>query len=225
MFHNMPIRQRAFRSNEQYQKILDVASRYAIHFGDKGIHITCGQLSGRPDLNPRAPYSTLSNISHVYGNDLGRELLPLQSGVTSNDPEGFAFQCQGFLSNANYNRKQGVFIFFIAHRLVECDPIKRMLESIYSEILPKHTHPFVYMALEMPSHHLDVNVSPTKRKVQFLYQDEILEALHSAVRQCLLGANESRTFYTQSVLQGLPVGRRLTIAVLVVSCDEPLAYL
>ena len=39
------------------------------------------------------------------------------------------------------------------------------VEAVFSDYLPKRTHPFVYLAIEMPGPHVDVNVHPTKREV------------------------------------------------------------
>ncbi|CAM9957457.1 unnamed protein product, partial [Ectocarpus sp. 12 AP-2014] len=53
LFYNMDTRRRAFKSpGEQYKGILDVVTRYAVHFGDRGVSFTCkkhGQPS--PDLH------------------------------------------------------------------------------------------------------------------------------------------------------------------------------
>ncbi|CAB1108396.1 unnamed protein product [Ectocarpus sp. CCAP 1310/34] len=42
LFYNMDTRRRAFKSpGEQYKGILDVVTRYAVHFGDRGVSFTC----------------------------------------------------------------------------------------------------------------------------------------------------------------------------------------
>lgn len=71
----------------------------------------------------------------------------------------------GQVTNANYSHKRPQYIFFINNRLVECGSIRRTVESVYSEILPKHAHPFVYLSIHMPPQHIDVNVHPTKKEV------------------------------------------------------------
>lgn len=86
------------------------------------------------------------------------------------------------------------FILFINGRLVDCPALKRACEYVYSLYLPKHTHPFVYLSLELPPEQLDVNVHPTKREVHFLHEQEIVDAVSQAIEMQLKGSNTSRTF-------------------------------
>ena len=68
----------------------------------------------------------------------------------------------GYVSNANYSTKKPTCIVFINHRLVDCVALKRVVESVFAPLLPKHTHPFIYLSLFMPAASIDVNVHPTK---------------------------------------------------------------
>ena len=43
--------------------------------------------------------------------------------------------------------------------------------------------------LQLPGHHVDVNIHPTKREVAFLFQDEVINQLCSAAEKLLLGSN------------------------------------
>lgn len=73
---------------------------------------------------------------------------------------------------------------------------------MYGAFLPKGNHPFVYMNLLIESNNVDVNVHPTKHEVHFLYEDEIIEQIRQAFETKLVGSNETRDLYTQSLLPG-----------------------
>ena len=59
---------------------------------------------------------------------------------------------------------------FILLSQVDSSAIKKSIELVYSAYLPKGSHPFVYMSLEINPQNVDVNVHPTKHEVHFLYQ-------------------------------------------------------
>ena len=235
LFYNMPTRKQAFKNgNEQYQKILDVITKYAVHYGDKGISFICKKHGqNTPDIHTPPTSNTLENIKIAYGNILARELIPfaLNYGSEKNNDlspnvckhasdisddllygdsvarssssvfsDKLIFQMNGYLSNANYSSKKSQFVLFINNRLVECSGIKKVLESVYADILPKHTHPFIYLSITMPSEHIDVNVHPTKKEVHFMFEDELMQQLYMGVHNLLKSANQSRTFYTQSII-------------------------
>lgn len=113
------------------------------------------------------------------------------------------FRASGLATNANYHVKKTTILLFINHRAVESMAIKRAVEQTYSAFLPKGGHPFVYLDLEIEPHRVDVNVHPTKREVNFLNEDEIIEMVCSEIRSKLAQVDSSRTFLTQSLLPGV----------------------
>ncbi|KAG7246928.1 hypothetical protein CRUP_004214, partial [Coryphaenoides rupestris] len=84
---------------------------------------------------------------------------------------------KGYISNANYSVKKCILILFINHRLVESSALKKAIETVYAAYLPKNTHPFLYLSLEIAPHNIDVNVHPTKHEVHFLHEDCIVESV------------------------------------------------
>ncbi|KAH3719211.1 hypothetical protein DPMN_062043, partial [Dreissena polymorpha] len=116
-----------------------------------------------------------------------------------------SYKVHGFVTNANYNMKKGTFLLFINHRLVESSALKKAIDLVYQAYLPKHTHPFLYLNLEISPQNVDVNVHPTKHEVRFLHEDAIIEGVQKVIETRLLGCNVSRTYFVQALLPGASV--------------------
>ena len=118
----------------------------------------------------------------------------------------FAYKAFGLITNGSFcaPKSSSAFVLFINDRLVESAPLRRAVESVYADSLPRGAKPFVYLALELPGPHVDVNVHPTKREVAFLHEDRLCDALARTTKEVLGSAQASRTFYAQAVLpQGM----------------------
>ena len=200
LFYNVSTRRKALKSSgEEFAKIADVVSKYAIH--NSGVAFTLKkQGENMADVRTTNGASILDNIRTIYGASVARELLEV-----SCDNQKYAFKMHGYISNANYSVKKLQFLLFINHRLVDSSALRKAIETLYEAYIPKNSHPFVYISLEIAPRNVDVNVHPTKHEVHFLHEDSIIEAIQKAFEEKLLGANSSRTYYTQTLLPGVPV--------------------
>ena len=200
LFYNVPTRRRAFRSaSEEYAKILDVVGRYAVHCA--GVSFSCRKHgdSGVSISTPAAA-NTVDRIRQIHGSAVANELVEFKL-----EDENLGFRSSGFATNANYHVKKTNILVFINHRAVESTTIKRAIEQTYSAFLPKGGHPFAYIDLEIEPQRVDVNVHPTKREVNFLNEDEIVESICNEIRSKLAKVDSSRTFLSQTVLPGVGV--------------------
>ena len=120
----------------------------------------------------------------------------------------FAYRAFGLITNGSFcaPKSSSAFVLFINDRLVESAPLRRAVESVYVDTLPRGAKPFVYLSLELPGPHVDVNVHPTKREVAFLHEDRLCDALARATKEVLGSAQSSRTFYAQAVLPASMTG-------------------
>lgn len=197
LFYNVPTRRRAFRSaSDEYNKIIDMVGRYAIHCA--GVAFSCkkhGEAS--TSISVQAAATVSDRIRQIYGGNVASELIEYE---VSNDK--WAFKAQGWATNANYNIKKTTLLLFINHRCVESTNIRRAIEQTYSAFLPKNGHPFVYLSLEIDPSRVDVNVHPTKKEVNFLNEDEIIQTVCEHIRTKLAAVDTSRTFMTQTLLPG-----------------------
>lgn len=114
----------------------------------------------------------------------------------------FAFEASGYITNGSYSvpRSSSRFILFVNKRLVESNAIRRSVESVYSDILPRGVKPFVYISVLLPGPHIDCNIHPTKREVALLHEDKLCDVLSQKIRELLCNAKSSRTFYAQTLL-------------------------
>jgi DNA mismatch repair enzyme (predicted ATPase) len=142
--------------------------------------------------------NTVDRIRQIHGSAVANEVVEFKIEDTK-----LGFRASGFTTNANYHVKKTVILLFINHRAVESTAVKRAVEQTYSAFLPKGGHPFVYLDLEIEPSRVDVNVHPTKREVNFLNEDEIIELVCTEIRSKLAEVDSSRTFLTQSLLPGV----------------------
>ncbi|GLB39113.1 putative DNA mismatch repair protein Mlh1 C-terminus [Lyophyllum shimeji] len=214
LFYNTPTRLSALRSSsEEYSRILDVLTKYAIH--NPKVAFVCKKAgSPSPDLTTPSASETPNTIRLLYGHSIAKDLVTV--AVSSQDPaedeasmdmdepedDPEAWRAEAHITNANYQGKKMIFLLFINHRLVESSRMKRAFEAVYNGILPKGAFPFVYLSLEIDPRSVDVNVHPTKREVHFLDEEVIIEKISDAFTNALTLQNHSRTFEYQTLLTG-----------------------
>lgn len=197
LFYNVPTRRRAFRSaSDEYNKIIDMIGRYAVHCSH--VAFSCkkhGESSTSVAIQTSA--TVVDRIRQIYGGSVANELIEYS---TADDRWGF--KARGWATNANYSIKKTTLLMFINHRCVESSNIRKAIDQTYAAFLPKSGHPFVYLSLEIDPQRVDVNVHPTKREVNFLNEDEIIQAVCEHIRSKLAAVDTSRTFMTQTLLPG-----------------------
>ncbi|KAG0261361.1 DNA mismatch repair protein [Mortierella polycephala] len=203
LFYNVPTRRKALKNpTEEYNRILDIVNRYAIH--NAGVSFTCRKVgSNTPDVHTTTSSTVVDNIRQIYGSSVANELLSLKQSFPI-----YPLKINGWISNANYSVKKFAFLLFINHRSVDSPAIRKAIESVYATYLPKNTHPWVYLSLEMDPKNVDVNVHPTKREVHFMNEEEVIATICDAIQERLGDANVSRNFMTQTLLPQVSVKNR-----------------
>lgn len=209
LFYNSSIRRNALRnSSEEFSKINETVSRYALHnyhvsfflkrIGENGVDLKTPGCQSKENKNRCEENETvlLDNIALVYGNDCRKEL----QRISIDYDENYKFEMNGYASNSKYTQlRQMVFILFINERLVDCQPIRKALQGVYNLYMPKNCNYFVYMNLKMNPTNLDVNIHPTKHEVRFLYQDEIINKIQANFEEKMLNSSVSRTYCAKNL--------------------------
>lgn len=195
LFYNVPQRKNALKApNEEFQKIYDVVSKYSIH--NSSIAFLLKKHGEKNSIRTSGNGDRLENIRLIYGSNVTADMIHADL-----DDEDFRFKMTASITTGNFNTmKKGIFLLFINHRLVESSNLKSSLDTVYSTILPRGMHPFIYISLELDPLNVDVNVHPTKHEVHFLHEEAIIEKIKDHLESKLLAQNDCRTFYTQSRL-------------------------
>ena len=114
LFYNIATRRKALSSvSEEFAKISEVVTKYAIHNSEVGFTL---KKHGESSTHVRTCYSATknSNIRILYGNSVSKELLDIN---IVNDK--YKFKLDALITSANYNGKRLTLILFINNRLVE----------------------------------------------------------------------------------------------------------
>eukprot|EP00923_Selenidium_pygospionis_P034096 GHVN01059592.1.p1 GENE.GHVN01059592.1~~GHVN01059592.1.p1 ORF type:complete len:798 (+),score=152.89 GHVN01059592.1:2795-5188(+) len=210
LFYNMPTRTKAMvNPAEEYIRILDITQRYAIHYPlvsisckKMGSHIAdvrtpgCRAGGGTEVVNVGMKDSEAMRrdvVGNLFGSSVARELV------------SFCFECKhpsvvcvGLVSNPNFSSRRGTSIFFINNRAIDCPALKRALEQVYEDLLPRGQKSWLYISLNLPPSTVDVNVHPSKREVHFLNELEIIKAVQTNLLKALEDCSESRTYTLKS---------------------------
>lgn len=205
LFYNLPTRLRALRSSgEEYRGVVDIVSRYAIKYA--GVAFICRRFPERsagssktvinmPDVRTEVGASVQENIRAAFGSSVADELLELNTSLNEHE-----IRCHIRCTKPGFSMKKGVFILFINGRLVNCNPLKRAVNTVYSAFLPRNGRPFVCVDLNMRQKDIDVNIHPNKSEVRFLHETEVVEAISAALESQLRHDGRSRTFLAQSLI-------------------------
>lgn len=199
LFFNVPLRLKALQSagsrSSEYQKVLEIVSRYAIQYPGS---FSCKRFQdNQPVVIPSA--SRKEKIKWVFGNNTYQELMDFKLAA---NPDIGLLGAEGYMTGVNYNTKRSIpYIFFINQRLVSCEPLSRAIRKVYQEFMPRgSTQAFVFLSLNVKSENVDVNIHPTKREVHFLYETEIGDAICEQIKVALTQSGGSRDFRVQSYI-------------------------
>ncbi|GFE54258.1 DNA mismatch repair protein [Babesia ovis] len=113
------------------------------------------------------------SIEVVYGTAVARALYTFQCWSTGE----IYYNCKGLLTHPGESNRCHSFILFINNRLVDHAGLRKMIDQIYKELVHKKQRRFVYLSIYMPYERIDANVHPSKEKVYFQYQDEIVQEI------------------------------------------------
>ena len=173
LFYNTPARRKFMKSDaREASSIIELIQQYAVCYADiRFMMINNGQTL----FSTAGDGDAMSAIRMLYP-DLARYgLIPVVDDGVS-----------GYVSDpgSTMNTRKGQ-LFFVNGRLVSSNVIEKAIEEGYGgRVFSGFPIAILFIGAEPDT--IDVNIHPGKREIRFLRQDEIRNAISSAVRKAVM---------------------------------------
>ncbi|GAB2958478.1 hypothetical protein GCM10027048_26830 [Hymenobacter coalescens] len=176
LFYNVPARRNFLKSNAvEMRHILDEFQHVAL--SKSGVSFSLYQN----DLEVfNLPAGKLSQrVVQLLGNSY-KEQLALVEEVTP------FISVKGYIGKPESAKKsRGDQFFFVNGRFIRSAYLNHAVLAAYEGLLPKETHPFYVLFLELDPKTIDINVHPTKTEIKFEDEKTVYAIMRAAVKQAL----------------------------------------
>ena len=123
----------------------------------------------------------LERIISIMGNDVHNQMLPVDTISSSSD-----IKIHGYISNPTLRRASSIDQYlFVNGRPVKDKVLVTALRAAYMDVMHAREFPLCALYLELPSRHVDVNVSPSKTEVHFLEPNHVRSFIIKSLRDVL----------------------------------------
>lgn len=176
LFFNVPARRKFLKTNTtELRHIMNEVQRvalanptiaFSLYHNDSPIY----------DL----PYDNFKKrIVHLFGKNIGNSLVPIEVKTT-------IAKISGFIGEPKIARKSfGEQFFFVNGRYMKHPFLHKAISKGYEKILPKDLIPVYFIAFEVDSSTIDINIHPTKTEIKFENESALWQLLQAAVREGL----------------------------------------
>ncbi|MBK0401752.1 DNA mismatch repair endonuclease MutL [Adhaeribacter sp. BT258] len=176
LFFNVPARRNFLKTNAvEMRHILDEFQRVAL-------------------ANPQIAFSLYQNDSEVYklsAGKLSQRIINLfgnnyKEQMASVEEDTDVLQVRGYIGKPEFSKKtRGEQFFFVNNRFIKSGYLNHAVMNAYEGLLPKDSHPFYVLFLEIEPQSIDINVHPTKTEIKFENEKVIYAIVQSAVKKSL----------------------------------------
>ena len=177
LFYNTPARRKFLKTPmTEASHVGDLMTRLALSHP----HISFQFINnGQSKLHTSGNGKLKDVIYHIYGREIAANLLKAEYDTPELKITGFLGK--PIISRGNRNFEN----YYVNGRYARNSIISRAIEDAYKDFTMQHKYPFVVLHIEIDGEHVDVNVHPTKMELRFNNQQEVYNAIYSAVDQGL----------------------------------------
>ncbi|WP_133273782.1 DNA mismatch repair endonuclease MutL [Hymenobacter radiodurans] len=176
LFYNVPARRNFLKSNAvEMRHILDEFQHVAL-------------------ANPQTTFSLYQNELEVFNLPAGKLSQRIVALLGNGYKEQLAaceevtpfITVKGFIGKPESAKKsRGDQFFFVNNRFIRSAYLNHAVLAAYEGLLPRDTHPFYVLFLELDPKTIDINVHPTKTEIKFEDEKTVYAIVRAAVKQSL----------------------------------------
>ncbi|MGI4833629.1 MAG: DNA mismatch repair endonuclease MutL [Janthinobacterium lividum] len=176
LFFNVPARRNFLKSNAvEMRHILDEFQHVAL-------------------ANPQIAFSLYQNDLEVFNlpaGKLSQRIVALLGAAYKEQLAGCEevtpfVTVRGYIGKPESAKKsRGDQFFFVNNRFIRSAYLNHAVLAAYEGLLPRDTHPFYVLFLELDPKAIDINVHPTKTEIKFEDEKTVYAVVRAAVRQAL----------------------------------------
>ncbi|MBC7475186.1 MAG: DNA mismatch repair endonuclease MutL [Candidatus Sericytochromatia bacterium] len=178
LFYNTPARLKFLKSDStEVNHIIESMQTFALCHSNISFSVI---NKSREVIRTNGANSKIEDVVRIlYGKEVSDNIINV-------DYENSYGRVTGVVSTQKYSRgDKNKQIFFINNRWVKIPFIHKMLDEIYTDLLPSHRHPFAVLKIEIPPNEIDINVHPTKKEVRFHSYSSVYELVYRGIINCL----------------------------------------
>ncbi|MDQ4140050.1 MAG: DNA mismatch repair endonuclease MutL [Bacteroidota bacterium] len=176
LFYNVPARRNFLKSNPvEMRHILDEFMHLALAHPEIAFSLYQNEIEIF-----QLPAGKLSQrIVNLFGNNY-REQLATCEEVTP------FIKVKGYIGKPEFAKKsRGEQFFFVNERYIRSSYLNHAVLTAYEGLLPKDSHPFYVLFIEIAPESIDINVHPTKTEIKFEDEKTVYAIVRAAVKQSL----------------------------------------
>lgn len=136
--------------------------------------------NGQTKLHTNGSQNLKELVYHIYGRDISRELIEIDSSSELLEIHGFLAKPTVSRGNRNFEN------YYVNGRYVKSKLLAKAIEDGYHGFMMQHKYPFTLLYLTMDGERVDVNVHPAKMELRFSNQEEIYSQLVCAIKDALM---------------------------------------
>ena len=180
LFFNTPARLKYMKTLQtELGHSIDLMNRFALSY--PGISFKLAH-DGRMILQTSGSGDIKRVISDIYGVSIAKKMIPFEGESHDYKVSGYASLPEITRANKNY------ISLFVNGRWVKHYAIANTVHKAYHTFLPLERQPIVVLNIEGDPYLTDVNVHPAKQQIRLSKEKELMELIHSTIRQTISSA-------------------------------------